>query len=145
MTTSTGTNDKSCASIFLSTLCLSDGPPLSAPTVGSWKLDASNGRPSGVISTAYHSSKTPWVSDDSIHPLVVLSMESTSRHVARVDSRMSERSSTRRFCKRRRRKEMEIQPLGSECTVMKVWRVFTTASRTFAIVWRKKGKRVGAS
>ena len=35
ITTVTGTSDKSCASMFLSTLCLSDGPPLSAPTVGS--------------------------------------------------------------------------------------------------------------
>jgi len=72
-------------------------------------------------------------------------MENVVRQAARLASRISARSSAMRFWKTRRRKGGAIQSRGREGTFMKALSVLTTASRTFAIVCRKKGNRVDAS
>jgi len=80
-------------------------------------------------------------------PVSVIKAERTVmavRQVARVTSRISFFSSTTRFCRRRRRKPSLIQFRGREDTWRKECRVLTTASRTFVMVCRKKGKRSGA-
>jgi hypothetical protein len=66
------------------------------------------------------------------------------RQAERLASRISDRSSAMRFWKRRRRNGVAIQSRGREGTAIKELRVFTTASRTLAIVCRKNGKSVGA-
>ena len=75
-------------------------------------------------------------------------LEMTSSAVRQLESDtdlMSERSSTIRFWKRRRKNGVAIQSRGSDETVIKDDKVFTTARRTFGIVCRKNGNNVGAS
>lgn len=72
-------------------------------------------------------------------------IEKAVRQAVRLASRISDRSSTIRFWKIRRRKGGAIQSRGREGTFIKALSVLTTASRTLAIVCRKNGNRVDAS
>lgn len=131
--------------MFLSTLCLSGGVSVpSSANVGRWNVDVSIETPRGVIKIAYHSRAVCCFTILLIRPGVPVIISSAVRQLESDAALMSERSSTIRFWKRRRKNGVAIQSRGSDDTVIKDAKVFTTARRTFGIVWRKNGNNVGA-
>lgn len=93
---------------------------------------------------AYHSRAVCCFTSLLIRPGELEIISSAVRQLESDTDLMSERSSTIRFWKRRRKKGVAIQSRGSDDTAIKDDRVFTTASRTFGIVCRKNGNNVGA-
>lgn len=102
------------------------------------------GTPSGVIMIAYHSRTICCFTVFLIRPGVLEITSSAVRQLESDTDLMSERSSTIRFWKRRRKNGVAIQSRGSDDTVINDDNVFTTARRTFGIVCRKNGNNVGA-
>ena len=134
--------ERSCASMFLSTLCRSIGTAPATMIEGLWKADVSIATPRGVITIAYQSRITCCVTTLSIRPGEEERLDRAVLQAERLAARMSERSSQTKFWNNSDMKGVATQSFGREGTIMNESRVWTTANRTFGIVCRKNGNNV---